>query len=201
MFAMSLDTRERLLRETEVLLRTKGYAAFSYADLAARIGIRKASIHHHFRTKEELGAALIDTYLVKFEADLAQILGQEREAIPRLRRYAGFFTASMREGMMPLCGALSAETAALPLAMQQRVRHFFELHLVWLRTVLKEGVKAGELGPDLDVGETASLVLSALEGASLVAWALKDASVITPAFEQVVSRLIDSTSTNNPIRE
>ena len=125
----------------------------------------------------------------------------EREAIPRLRRYAGFFTASMREGMMPLCGALSAETAALPLAMQQRVRHFFELHLAWLRTVLKEGVKAGELGPDLDVGETASLVLSALEGASLVAWALKDASVITPAFEQVVSGLIHATSTNNPTRE
>jgi TetR/AcrR family transcriptional repressor of nem operon len=201
MFTMSLDTRERLLRETEVLLRTKGYAAFSYADLAERIGIRKASIHHHFRTKEELGAALIDTYLVKFQADLAEILDQERETVPRLRRYAGFFTASMREGMMPLCGALSAETSALPLAMQQRVRHFFELHLAWLRTVLKEGVKAGELGPDLDVDETASLVLSALEGASLVAWALKDASVITPAFEQVVSRLNNSTSTNKPTRE
>jgi TetR/AcrR family transcriptional repressor of nem operon len=197
MFTMSLDTRERLLRETEVLLRTKGYAAFSYADLAERIGIRKASIHHHFRTKEELGAALIDTYLVKFQADLAEVLDQEREAVPRLRRYAGFFTASMREGMMPL----SAETSALPLAMQQRVRHFFELHLAWLRTVLEEGVKAGELGPDLDVGETASLVLSTLEGASLVAWALKDASVITPAFEQLVSGLIDSTSTINPTRE
>lgn len=199
---MSLDTRERLLRETEILLRTKGYAAFSYADLAERIGIRKASIHHHFRTKEELGAALIDTYLVKFEADLAEILEQEREAIPRLRRYAGFFTASMREGMMPLCGALSAETAALPLAMQQRVRHFFELHLAWLRTVLKDGVKAGELGPDLHLEETAALILSALEGASLVAWALKDPSVISPAFEQVVSRLNQgTTSSNNPARE
>ncbi len=195
---MSLDTRERLLRETEVLLRTKGYAAFSYADLAERIGIRKASIHHHFRTKEELGAALIDTYLVKFEADLAEILEQEREAILRLRRYAGFFTASLREGMMPLCGALSAETAALPPAMQQRVRHFFELHLAWLRTVLKDGVKAGELDPDLDVEETAALVLSALEGASLVAWALKDPSVITPAFEQVVSRLNQGTTSQQP---
>ena len=199
---MSVGTREQLLRETEVLLRTKGYAAFSYADLAERIGIRKASIHHHFRTKEELGAALIDTYLVKFEADLAEILEQEREAIPRLRRYAGFFTASMRAGMMPLCGALSAETATLPLAMQQRVRHFFELHLAWLRTVLKDGVKAGELGPDLHVKETAALILSALEGASLVAWALKDPSVISPAFEQVVSRLNQgTTSSNNPARE
>jgi AcrR family transcriptional regulator len=64
---MTPDTRERLLRETETLLRTCGYAACSYADLSERVGIRKASIHHHFRTKEDLGAALIDSYLVKFE--------------------------------------------------------------------------------------------------------------------------------------
>jgi hypothetical protein len=41
-----------------------------------------------------------------------------------------------------------------------------------------------------------------LEGASLVAWALKDPSVISPAFEQVVSRLNQgTTSSNNPARE
>ena len=95
---MEQDTRERLLRETETLVRTRGYAAFSYADLSERVGIRKASIHHHFRTKEDLGAALIDSYLVKFEAALAEVLEQERRAMPRLRRYAAFFTDSIATG-------------------------------------------------------------------------------------------------------
>ena len=63
-----MSTRALLLNEAEALLRTRGYAAFSYADLAERVGIRKASIHHHFRTKEELGVSLIDAYLVKFKA-------------------------------------------------------------------------------------------------------------------------------------
>jgi TetR/AcrR family transcriptional repressor of nem operon len=186
---MEQDTRERLLRETETLVRTRGYAAFSYADLSERVGIRKASIHHHFRTKEDLGAALIDSYLVKFEAALDQVLEQERRAMPRLRRYAAFFTDSMRDGMMPLCGALSAEAFTLPSSMQQRVRAFFEMHRSWLRTVLEDGVKAQELRADLDVRETATLILSALEGASLVAWAMKDPAVIGPTFEQAVAGL------------
>lgn len=182
-----LDTRERLIQEAEALMRTRGYAAFSYADLADRIGIRKASIHHHFRTKEELGNALIDAYLTKFRAALETIRVEESDPHTRLSRYGWFFTDSIRNGMMPLCGALSAEIFALPPSMQQRVRAFFELHLDWLKSVLRDGVAANELRPDLDVDHAAALVLSVLEGASLVAWALKDSGLIGPAFDQAVS--------------
>jgi TetR/AcrR family transcriptional repressor of nem operon len=128
-----------LLKEAEALMITRGYAAFSYADLSRRVGVRKASIHHHFRTKEELGVALIDTYLVTFKAALAHILATKPKALPRLRRYAAFFAGSLQDGSMPLCGALSAEAFALRASMQQRVRDFFELHLGWLEGVLRDG--------------------------------------------------------------
>ncbi len=184
---MTHDMKELLLREAETLMRTLGYAAFSYADLSERVGIRKASIHHHFPTKEALGASLIDSYLEKFEQALAQILAEEATAEQRLTRYAEFFIASMREGMMPLCGALSAEISALPDSLQRRVRYFFELHLDWLGRVVKDGVRTGEFRPDLDAKHTASLILSALEGASLVAWALKDARIIKPTIRQIIA--------------
>lgn len=184
-----MSTRALLLKEAEALLRTRGYAAFSYADLAERVGIRKASIHHHFRTKEELGVALIDAYLVKFKAALVEILEDHSKALPRLGRYADFFTGSLQDGMMPLCGALSADTIALPASMQQRVHDFFKLHLDWLDEVLRDGIAEGALRRDLDVKCTAALLLSVLEGASLVAWALKDGATMEPAFEQAVSSI------------
>lgn len=183
------ETRNLLLEEAESLMRTRGYAAFSYADLSERVGIRKASIHHHFRTKEELGAALIDGYLTKFRAALAEIRSDEPQSLPRLHRYGAFFTDSIRDGMMPLCGALSAETFALPASMQQRVREFFELHLDWLQSVLRDGVVEGALRTDLDEKRSAGMLLSVLEGASLVAWALKDFSLMDPAFEQAIESL------------
>ncbi|REM97679.1 TetR/AcrR family transcriptional regulator, partial [Mycobacterium tuberculosis] len=36
------------------LLESGGYNGFSYADIAARVNISKASIHHHFPSKAEL---------------------------------------------------------------------------------------------------------------------------------------------------
>lgn len=186
---MSIGTRDLLLKEAETLARTRGYAAFSYADLAERVGIRKASVHHHFPTKEALGVALIDGYLANFQSALSDVLEEETSARRRLLAYSGFFSESLRDGLMPLCAALSAEVVALPHSMQARVSTFFDLHLEWLCRVVRDGICDGEFRADIDVRLTAHALLSVLEGASLVAWALKDASRLTGTFEQVVSGL------------
>ena len=57
---MSIDTRASLIKSAEYMLRSKGYAAFSYADLEKVVGIKKASIHHHFQKKEDLGEVIIE---------------------------------------------------------------------------------------------------------------------------------------------
>jgi TetR/AcrR family transcriptional repressor of nem operon len=44
----------------EQLVQTRGFNGFSYADIAAEIGISKASLHYHFPTKAMLGERLID---------------------------------------------------------------------------------------------------------------------------------------------
>ncbi|KAE9771026.1 TetR family transcriptional regulator, partial [Escherichia coli] len=53
MIERSPKARE-IMANTRQLLTTGGYKSFSYADLAERVGIRKASIHHHFPGKEDL---------------------------------------------------------------------------------------------------------------------------------------------------
>jgi len=177
------ETRARLLAEAEVLLRTKGYAAFSYADLAERIAIRKASIHHHFPTKEALLAALVDEYLAKFIATLADLAATRIDARDRLRAYSRLFLEGMERGLLPLCGALSAERAALPDAMRPVIARFFQLHVDWLVEQIDDGIAAGVLKPDVDALETAHLLLGALEGGSFVAWALEDNAPVLSAFE------------------
>jgi TetR/AcrR family transcriptional regulator, transcriptional repressor for nem operon len=182
-----MDTRRLLLKEAEKLVRTRGFAAFSYADLSKRVGIRKASIHHHFSTKEELGGALIDGYLINFQEALQTILSEEVQFGKRLSRYADFFDKSIDEGMLPLCGALSAEMSALPKSMQERVRSFFELHLNWLQEVIRAGIVSEELRGGIDSNRAAELILSTLEGASLVAWATGDGKTVKRAVEGVIA--------------
>lgn len=186
----TVDTKSALLSEAEALIRTVGYAAFSYADLSDRVGIRKASIHHHFPTKEILGAAVIDTYLERFVSELDTLAARTISPKRKLIAYGDFFAASLHDGQMPLCGALAADAAYLPASMQQRVKKFFELHLSWLEGVVADAVAAGEIESGGQPPKAcALLLLSTLQGASIVAWALKDPSLVKPAFRQMMQRL------------
>ena len=185
----AVDTKSALLAEAETLVRTVGYTAFSYADLSERVGIRKASIHHHFPTKEALGNALIDGYLARFTKDLEQLSERRIDVKGKLTAYGEFFSAGMRDGLMPLCGALAADAAYLPQSMRRRVDRFFRVHLEWLEAELRGALARGEIRSDVKPERAAMLVLSTLQGASLVAWALKDPTVIKPTVRDVIEGL------------
>ena len=54
-----LDAAERAIRD-------RGYNAVSFRDLAAAVGVKSASVHHHFPTKADLGAAVARRYAERF---------------------------------------------------------------------------------------------------------------------------------------
>jgi TetR/AcrR family transcriptional regulator, transcriptional repressor for nem operon len=67
------DTAQRILDIAEQLVQMRGYNAFSYAHIAAELGITKASLHYHFSGKAELGQALIARYAQRFALALEEI--------------------------------------------------------------------------------------------------------------------------------
>src|SRR5258708_3171983 len=73
----------------EQLAKTKGYNGFSYADIAAQLGVTKASLHYHFPSKAELGCALIERYRTVFGTALQAIDQEADEPYKKLRRYVG----------------------------------------------------------------------------------------------------------------
>ena len=54
-----MDRKTEILKLTAEMLKVKGFDSFSYNDLSQEIGISKASIHHHFKRKGDLGLALL----------------------------------------------------------------------------------------------------------------------------------------------
>jgi len=186
---MSPDTRKLILEHAEFLIRTRGYAGFSYADLAERLAITKASIHYYFPTKEELIVVLVREYIERFVATLARVKKEHASAGDRLRTYADLFLDGFEKGMLPLCGALSAERSALPESMRPTVENFFQIHLDWLGGVLEEGVAAGALRAGVPIAQVALLLLSTLEGGTFVGWALAQKAPVLAAFEAALHNI------------
>lgn len=162
------NTRARLISAAEVMVRQRGYAGFSYADLAEAIGIRKASIHYYFPAKEDLGAALIASYHERYDAALAIIWRDCDCAIARVDAYAKLYRNGLSEDQGCLCGVLACERDILPERLREGIALFFDAHRSWLTRVIEAGIAAGDIRQDLDPAGQAHLVLCALQGALAV---------------------------------
>jgi TetR/AcrR family transcriptional repressor of nem operon len=163
------DTAARILDVAERLVQVQGFNAFSYADVAAEVQIRKASLHHHFPTKAALGQALITRYRSRFSRSLADIQVGSSDARARLKAYARLYGGVLRKRRMCLCGVLAADFETLPGPMRQGVVGFFRDNEAWLAGVLEEGRRQKTLQFQGPAAKLAAFVVSSLEGAMLVA--------------------------------
>jgi TetR/AcrR family transcriptional repressor of nem operon len=180
---------QRILDVAVQLAQTRGFNGFSYADIAEKLVVTKASLHYHFPSKADLGRRLIERYRAAFGDALARIDRQAPDARERLRRYVGLYDTVLRDDRMCLCGMLAAEYATLPEPMQDELRRFFDENEVWLGRVLEEGRKAGELGFRGPAKQRARVILGALEGAMLVARTYRDDRRFASAAKQVLADL------------
>lgn len=183
-----MDTRQALLDHAAELIRTRGYSGFSYADLAERVGIRKASIHHHFPTKEDLGLALVDQYIGLFEQALADIGRQKITAGEALRAYAQLYRNSVEKGWGCLCGMLASEVEVVPPSVAVGVRRFMTMNLEWLSKLITTGLARGELAGGGDPAARAATFLSICQGALLVARSMQSPD----SFDQAVASTLQA---------
>jgi TetR/AcrR family transcriptional repressor of nem operon len=158
-----------ILDVAEQLAQKRGYNGFSYADIAAQLHVTKASLHYHFRSKADLGSALIARYRTAFDSALSAIDQQMPDPRDKLRQYTALYESVLSDERMCLCGMLAAEYATLPTAMQKGLRAFFDANERWLTTVLEAGLKAGVFRVSDSANACARVLLGALEGAMLVA--------------------------------
>ncbi len=167
--APSADTATRILDSAEYLVQARGFNGFSYADIAAELGITKASLHYHFAGKTDLGEALVARYAERFSVALDQIERELPGAHAKLEAYAALYAEVLLGHRMCLCGMLAAEYATLPETIRECLIAFFDENEAWLERVLEQGRADGSLQFAGAPRETARLIVSTLEGAMLVA--------------------------------
>ena len=140
------DTRTALIRQATDLIQTHGFCAFSYQDLAERIGIRKASIHHHFPAKADLGVAVVAAMTVTLRTVWRDQIAAHPRVADRLRATCDHVRhmAAAGDRICPV-GSLQAEFNALPAPVQEALRAFDAEYLATYTAWLEEGRQSGEL--------------------------------------------------------
>jgi TetR/AcrR family transcriptional repressor of nem operon len=174
-------TSTDILDVAERLAQTRGFNGFSYADIAAELGITKATLHYHFATKADLGRALIERYSRSFAEALSQIEASGLDAGAQIHRYVQLYGNVLGNDRICLCGMFAAEVTTLPDPMKAAIRGFFDENEAWLTRVLEAGRRAGSVTFDGDARDAARVLTAALEGAMLLARSYGDATRFTAA--------------------
>lgn len=166
---------EEILDVAERMARTGGYQGFSFRDIATAVGVKSASVHYHFPTKEDLGTALAERYTKRF----LEALGHPEEyQSPQsaLKAYINAYrTALVEDGLMCLCGMMGSEIAALPEPVARETRAFFEKNITWLETALDRD----------NARQRALRIIAALEGGMILARTLNDPDILDQVMEDL----------------
>jgi TetR/AcrR family transcriptional regulator, transcriptional repressor for nem operon len=185
-----IDTASEILDVAERLVQSRGFNAFSYADVASELGITKPALHYHFASKAELGEALIDRYTTRFSEALDRIDRELADGRSKLEAYVDLYRHVLAEERMCLCGMLAADYPTLPAAMRDGVVRFFDDNDTWLAGVLEQGRQDGTLRFTGPSREAAQMIIGALEGAMLVARPYGDVTRFQTATARLIADLV-----------
>lgn len=185
-----MDTRTQLLDQAEAVARARGFDGFSYADLADAVGIRKASIHHHFPKKADLAQALIDRYAAAFFHRLGALAAQEPRASDRLRGLVATYREGLEGGRkLCLCVALAVGRDSLGEPVIASLADFHEQVTRWLAECFACGAADGSVAGVGDPSAEASAALALMEGAQLIARSAMRVDLFDAATATFLNRL------------
>lgn len=155
------------------LVYRHGFRETRLADIAAKADVPPGNVYYYFKTKEEIGAAIIDEHLSQIKA-LHQRLDKLESPRERLCAFVQMTFDNRKmlaSGGCPtgtLCTELHKEDGVL--ADQSAV--LFEQLLGWLK------VQFEALGPSSDSLGRAVHLLSALEGIAVLSHSLSNPEIV-----------------------
>jgi TetR/AcrR family transcriptional regulator, transcriptional repressor for nem operon len=189
---MTATTEDDILRSARGLLIGGGYNGFSYADVAASVGIRKASIHYYFPTKADLVTRLVARYREEAAAGFAELTRQHPEPLDQLKAYVGFWSACIADGTNTfcLCALLATQIPVLPAAVVAEVRTYFEVLTTWLAAALETGCARGDFILSDTADAEAEKFMAVVHGAMLSARAYGDPKVFGLVTEPLLAGLV-----------
>lgn len=186
-----LTTSEHILASARSLIMSGGYNGFSYADIAETVGIRKASIHHHFPSKVDLVRTLVTRYREEAKMGVAALEQNVHDPLQLLKTYAGHWSRCIEDASQPfcVCALLASELPGLPPEVALEVKEFFRFFSTWLTSLMVRGHSDKTLRLSSEPDVEAEAFMASVHGAMLSARAYGTPAIFSTILEPTFQRL------------
>jgi AcrR family transcriptional regulator len=194
-FSKGQASRTTILLTAAKLATTKGLDGLSIGDLAAEVGMSKSGLYAHFKSKEELELATIETATDIFNREVIQPAAGATAGLEQLRALADAFLAHLERRVFPggcFFAAVAMELDTRPGRARDRVIEVQQKWLSLLKECFLDAQSKGEIDPRADVAQAVFETQAALLAANLFFVLSSDPTPLSQArqaVENVLARL------------
>ncbi len=187
-------TRDQILNAAARLIHVQGYQSTSLDDVLRESGVGKGNFYYYFKSKEDLGYAIIDRITQAFvERSLGPAFA-DTDADP-VTQIHGFLDRVLEAQRLRKCvggcvmGNLASELSDVHEGFRQQLAGIFDLWRVHLAEAVSRGQARGRLRADVDASRVAQFLVAGLEGSILLSKVTKDITVMERCVEELKQHL------------
>ena len=165
------ETRERILRAAMKLFRRHGFHNTSLARILKEAEITKGGFYFHFKSKEELGFAVLDETKDFWMVNVIAALDDEPDTKSRVRKMVEIMTHTHGTDIYHGCALLAVLTAEMMETGSKLGDRIKEIFYEWeksIRAILEQGSKEGFLSRDVDMEAMALILIGCCQGSTMM---------------------------------
>jgi AcrR family transcriptional regulator len=188
-------SRATILLTAAKLATTRGLDGLSIGDLAAAVGMSKSGLYAHFRSKEELELATIETAAAIFDHEVLQPAAHAAAGTERLGALVDAFLSHLERRVFPggcFFAAVASELDTRPGPARDRVVALLDTWQSLFRQGILDAQASGQIDPRADVAQAAFEIQAMLLAGNFQFVMTNDPTRLTQAregVEHVLARL------------
>jgi AcrR family transcriptional regulator len=205
--ADGVESRRAILDAAARLATTHGLEGLSIGELAHHIGMSKSGLYAHFKSKEELELATIDTAAEIFQKDVIRKVPDSLRGIARVTALSEAFFQHLVRRVYPggcFFATVGAQLAPRPSQTRDRVMQMQAEWVAMFLAALRQACDDGELQSNVDLDQLVFEITAMMFRANF-AWVFtEDEHVLDQArlaIRNILSRVVGEKSPSVPARK
>ena len=186
----SEQTRNHIIEKSGPIFNKKGYIGTSFSDIVEGTGYSKGAIYGHFKDKDELALAVLESNLQLASKIIFSNVKERHSSREKLigfaQSYSLFYDIINSAGGCPVINA-GVDSDDGHKDILKRVNEFISMWQNSIDKIIKDGIKNGEFQKTDQITDFSNIFIALIEGGILLSKIKNDRKYIDNASAYLVS--------------
>lgn len=187
------NTKDHIIEVASGLINLRGFNNTSVDAVLQASGAKKGSFYYYFKSKEDLGYAIIESHLRRFSDHvLGKAFSGKEDALMELEDFLDIILELHRQRNCSggcLMGNMAMEMSDIHEGFRRKFQEVFEDWRIRVARVLQKAKISGQFNDDMDSTRLAQFVVAGVEGGILLSKVKKDIRVLENCFKELKTHI------------